>query len=123
MQIKKLIVLLTLFAVSSCKSNNAELIAKKWRPVAISFPLNDSTKKELFAKTVIEFTKDGKYIINGPQMNDTGTYALTDNGKTLTVTGGSKSQNIEMSIDTLTNDKFVFTTKADGSSTTTVPVK
>ena len=111
------------FVFCSCNSDNKTLIVNKWRPIAVSVPLNDSTKNELFTKTIIEFTGAGTYIITGPQKHDTGTYTLTDNGKTLTITDGLKKKNIEISIDTLTKDKFVFSTKLDGSSTTAVPMK
>ena len=108
--------------IAGCNST-ATMLAKKWRPVAINEPLSDSLKNELFAKTIIEFTKDGRYTIDGLQRNDTGTYSLSDNGKTLTVTSRVKSKVTEISIDTITNDKIVFTTKADGSRMTAVSVK
>ena len=105
----------------SCTSKNSGLIINKWRPISVSLHLDDSTKNELFTKTTIEFTKNGRYFINGPQTNDTGTYELTDKGSTLTVTSAITKKNIEMSVDTLTNNRLVFTTKADGNSTTVVP--
>ena len=116
-----MVLIITTF--NGCKPGNATLIIHQWRPIAVSMPISDSLKSDLFSKTIIEFTETGKCYINGPQMHDTANYVLSDNGKTLTVTGGAKSQNIEMSIDTLTTEKFVFTTKVDGNSTTAVPVK
>ena len=99
------------------------MLSKKWRPVAISQQLPDSIRNELFAKTSLEFTKEGKYYITGWQQNDTGTYTLTDNGKTLTVSSTHTPKVTEIFIDTLTPDKIIFTTKSDGSSMTAVPVK
>lgn len=119
----KLVIITTVFIFfAGCSQDNHNLISKRWRPVAVSVALDDSTKNVLFSKTVIEFTKDGKYFINGPRTNDTGTYELSDKGKTLTVSSIVTKRNVEMTIDTLTNYRFVFTAKLDGTKTTVVPL-
>lgn len=104
-----------------CQSDK-DLIVNKWRPVALNVAMSDSLKSQLFATTILEFTKDGKYAISTPQANTSGTYEITDNGKTLTV-HESTSKTVEMTIDTLTKTRFVFTTKADNVTTTAIPAK
>ena len=106
--------------VCGCQSSYSDLIVNKWRPVSVNVSMPDSTKKELFEKTIIEFTRDGKYYISGPQMKDTGTYVLSDKGKTLTVTGSKDSKITEMSIDSLNSERIVFTTRLDNTTTTAV---
>ena len=110
-----------IFIICGCQSSYSELIINKWRPVAVNVSMPDSIKKELFGKTIIEFTRDGKYYISGPQMKDTGTYILSDKGTTLTVTG-SNLKITEMSIDSLNAERIVFTTRANNTTTTAVRV-
>ena len=83
----------------------------------------DSLKKVLLGKTVIEFTRDGKYYISGPQTNDTGTYTLSDKGKTLNITASRDSKITEISIDSLNAERIVLTTKSNNTTTTAVRIK
>jgi hypothetical protein len=109
-------------ALISCSSNKPkDLIVKKWRISDINvpnMPVPDSIKKSLL-KGTMEFTKDGKLILTGLGNDQTGSYSLSDDGKTLfVVTNGSTETNDIME---LTSSKMVLFDKTNQSKLTVVP--
>lgn len=98
-----------LFALMSCKTSPKDMIVNKWKPTDITGPLitPEAKTKALAGDNSLEFKKDGKYIntTNG-KADESGTYSLSDDGKTLTINppGGSTQT---VSIKELTKDKMV----------------
>lgn len=121
---KKIIFLLLVsFTVGliSCKSKPKDLIVKKWKITDVlipDMPLPDSVKATLM-KGTMEFTKDGKMTITGMGNDQTGTYTLSEDGKTLFVVSNGKTDSNE--ILELTESKLVLHDKANNSKLTAVP--
>lgn len=125
MQLKK-IIFLSLIAASvifiSCKSSKPkDLIINKWKITAIDvpdMPLPDSIKA-IALKGTMEFTKDGKMKLTGMGNDQSGTYTLSDDGKTLFVVVNGKTESNE--IVELTKSKMILFDKANNSKLTAVP--
>lgn len=125
MQLKK-IIFLSLIAASvifiSCKSSKPkDLIINKWKITAIDvpdMPLPDSIKA-IALKGTMEFTKDGKMKLTGMGNDQSGTYTLSDDGKTLFVVVNGKTESNE--IVELTKSKMILFDKANNSKLTVVP--
>ena len=122
---KRIIFLLMIIAsigVISCKSNKPkDLIVNKWRITNIdvpNMPLPDSIKASVM-KGTMEFTKDGKMILSGMGNDQSGTYTLSDDGKTLFVITNGKTESND--ILEITSSKMVLQDKTNNSKLTVVP--
>lgn len=117
-----LLIIATTIGVISCKSNKPkDLIVNKWRITNIdvpNMPLPDSTKAAVM-KGTMEFTKDGKMLLTGMGTDQSGTYTLSDDGKTLFVVTNGKSESND--ILELTSSKMVLQDKTNNSKLTVVP--
>lgn len=106
-----------------CKDKPKDLITKKWKITDMSMPgqaMPDSIKNTISQGTM-EFSKDGKLSLSGMGMgaDQSGTYTLSDDGKTLTVITNGKT---EMSdVTELTKSKLKITDKNTGSMLTAEP--
>jgi hypothetical protein len=93
--------LLVLFLLLlSCKPNPVEKLSGKWKPVEVTGEGLSPEAKAVYLQdgNMMEFTKDGKFITfsNGSD-SDTGSYILSEDGKTLkvrTATGHQTQFNI-----------------------------
>ncbi len=122
---KKIILLLFILAsigYMGCKSNKPkDLIVNKWKITDIevpNMPIPDSVKATAM-KGTMEFTKDGKINITGMSNDQSGTYTLSDDGKTLFVVTKGKTESND--IIELTSSKMVLSDKANNSRLTVVP--
>lgn len=122
---KKIIIILLLAVVAGtigCKPNDPkELIVKKWKISNIDIPdmpLPDSVKANAM-KGTMEFTKDGKWLVTGMGNDQSGTYTLSENGKTLFVVSNGKTETNE--IVELSSSKMVLLDKSNNSKLTVVP--
>jgi hypothetical protein len=123
---KKLLVLLFIASSVFISCNNSkpkDLIVKKWRVTDISVPgqvLPDSVKNSIKQGTM-EFTKDGKLALTGMGMggDKSGTYTLSEDGKTLTVvTNGQTEVN---DVTELSKSKLIIHDKTNSSTLTAEP--
>ena len=121
---KKIIFLLLIVSVVfiSCKSNKPkDLIVNKWRITDMTTAgeqMPDSLKAKMMQGTM-EFTKDGKIMLTGMGDDQSGTYTLSDDGKTLTVTVSGHPETDD--VNELSSSKLVITDKAQGGKLTAVP--
>jgi flagellar basal body rod protein FlgG len=122
---KRIIVLLLLtsFVFIGCKDKPKDLLVKKWRVTDISIPgqvLPDSIKNNIKQGTM-EFTKDGKLSLTGMGMggDKSGTYTLSEDGKTLTVVTNGQSEVND--VTELSKSKLVIHDKANNSTLTAEP--
>lgn len=122
----KKIIFLFLFAATiafvSCKSNKPkDLIIKKWKIVNIDIPdmpLPDSVKANAM-KGTMEFTKEGKWIVTGMGNDQSGTYTLSEDGKTLFVVANGKTETNE--IVEITGSRMILLDKSNNSKLTVEP--
>lgn len=122
---KNLFVLLLItsgFILQSCEGNKPkDLIVNKWRITNIEtpdMPLPDSIKA-LAMKGTMEFTKDGKWLVSGMGNDQSGTYTLSEDGKTIFVVANGKTETNE--IVELTKERMVLLDKLNNSKLTVVP--
>lgn len=122
---KKIILLLFISAsiwFTGCKSNKPkDLIINKWKITNIevpNMPIPDSVKATAM-KGTMEFTKDGKINITGMSNDQSGTYTLSDDGKTLFVVTNGKTESND--IIELSSSKMVLSDKTNNSRLTVVP--
>lgn len=122
---KRIIFLLFISAsvgMISCKSNKPkDLIVNKWKITNIevtNMPVPDSVKASAM-KGTMEFTKEGKLNITGMGKDQSGTYTLSDDGKTLFVITNGKTESND--IVELTTSKMVLSDKTNNSKLTVVP--
>lgn len=122
---KKIILLLFISAsiwFTGCKSNKPkDLIINKWKITNIevpNMPIPDSVKATAM-KGTMEFTKDGKINITGMGNDQSGTYTLSDDGKTLFVVTNGKTESND--IIELSSSKMVLSDKTNNSRLTVVP--
>ena len=124
-EMKKTIFLLFMAAsigIISCKSNKPkDLIVNKWKITNIdvpNMPLPDSVKASVM-KGTMEFTKDGKMLITGMGNDQSGTYTVSEDGKTLFVVTNGQTQSND--IKEVTSSKLVLFDKTNNSTLTAVP--
>jgi len=112
-----LILMALIFA--GCKSKGAkELIVNKWKLTELSGEsakeMSDTEKKEMTDKLVMELTKDGKVTMSGMwDTPKTGTYSLSDDGKTLFLTRDGDTKAEPQAINELKEGKLVITSEKD----------
>ena len=110
---------LTMMLFTACKSKSPkDLIVNKWKVTDVSGEgaknMSDSDKKEMMDKVVMDLTKDGKCTMTGMgNTPKTGTYTVSDDGKTLNLTREGDTKPSPQEISELTADKLVIT---DGDS-------
>jgi hypothetical protein len=80
---KQITVLLLFGLLLGCKPNPREMIVKKWKPVDASGINADARKTMLEKGHGMQFFADGKFITFSPELNDTGSYTLSADGRTL----------------------------------------
>ncbi len=106
-----------------CKSNPKDLLVNKWKVTDMSMPGQAMTEdvKSAMSQGTMEFTKDGKMTITGMGTgNDqSGTYTLSEDGKTLSVvTNGKTDVN---SVAELSKTKLSIKNNTTGGTLTAVP--
>jgi hypothetical protein len=122
---KKIIISIFVIAIAfiGCKSNPKDLITKKWRITDITMPgqiLPDSIKQKV-TQGSMEFTKDGKLVLTGLNVggDNTATYTLSEDGKTLTVVANGQTQTND--VRELSKSKLSLHDQTSGSTITAVP--
>lgn len=112
---------LTALTLFSCKGKSPkDMIVNKWSLTDMGGEgakgMTDEDKKTMVGKVIMELTKDGKISMTGMgEEAKTGTYKISDDGKTLDLTreGSDKADSHE--INELTESKLVITEKkSDG---------
>jgi hypothetical protein len=104
---------------AGCKSKSAkELIVNKWKLTELSGEnakeLPEKEKKEMTDKLVMELTKDGKVSMSGMwDTPKTGTYSLSDDGKTLFLVHDGDTKAEPQIINELKEGKLVITSEKD----------
>jgi len=112
------LLLATLF-FAGCKGKSAkELIVNKWKLTEVSGEgikdMTDAEKKEMTEKFVLDLTKDGKVSMTGMgETPKTGTYTVSEDGKTLLLTRDGDSNAEPQDINELKADKLVITSIKD----------
>ena len=105
------VLLLALVAMVSCKSKSAkELIVNKWKVTNIDgapADMTDSMKNVVYASATMEFTKDGKFISSGMGPSKSGTYSLSDDGKTLSTTDEGSTIADVLTVEEISDNKMV----------------
>ncbi|MES2777978.1 MAG: lipocalin family protein [Bacteroidota bacterium] len=112
------ILLVSAMAFVSCKGKPKDMIVNKWKATDMSGGMMgsvpDSVKKNMISTISIEFTKDGKYMAATGTSTDNGTYSLSDDGKSLTMTAnGGKVE--ESTVEEITKSKLVIVDKASST--------
>jgi hypothetical protein len=100
----------------SCKSKSSkDYIVNNWKITDVSGGLTSSTsatdKSKMLENASIEFTKDGKYILKGLGGDQSGTYKLSEDGKSFSITPEGSSKTDDNIIQELTKSKLVFVLK------------
>jgi hypothetical protein len=104
---------------TGCKGKSAkELIVNKWKLTELSGEnakeMSDAEKKEMTDKLVMEFTKDGKVTMSGTgDTPKTGTYSLSEDGKTLFLIRDGDTKADPQVINELKAGKLVITSEKD----------
>lgn len=118
--VKKLLtatLVLSSILLFSCKGKSAkDMIVNKWSLTDISGEgtkgMSDEDKKTMVGKVAMELSKDGKVSITG--MGDdakTGTYTLSEDGKTLNLKRDGAEKEDAHDVNELTESKLVITEK------------
>lgn len=105
--------LLVVLFLLSCRPNPTEKLSRIWKPVEVTGEgINDDNKKDFLKEgNRMEFTKDGKFIsFSAGLANDTGSYILSQDGRTLRVTT-SKGKQTEFSINELKRNRAILENK------------
>jgi hypothetical protein len=129
MKLKKLFtaaLLLTTVVMMSCKGKSAkDMIVNNWKFTNISggdaSQMPDSIKTEILSSATMEFTKDGKFNVTMMGSKTSGTYSVSDDGKTLTTTDEGKTAETAEILE-ISKDKIVLKNPKD-QSTLTLGVK
>lgn len=118
-RLSSLVLILATLFFTGCKTRTAkELIVNKWKLTALSGEnakeISDTEKKEMTDKLVMELTKDGKVFMSGMwDTPKTGTYSLSDDGKTLFLTRDGETKAEPQIINELKEGKLVLTSEKD----------
>jgi hypothetical protein len=103
---------------TGCKKSAKELIVNKWKLTEVTGEgakeMSDEEKKDMTEKLVMELTKDGKVKMSG--MGDTpktGSYSLSDDGKTFLITRDGDTKAESQTINELKADKLVITSEKE----------
>ena len=109
---KFLLLLLIIPALTGCKKDNATLLtAHIWKFDKMTTSSTDQTLQTLVAffsallvNSTLNFSEDGTYVMASPlsENPETGTWDLSDDGKTLTMDGDP------MAVVTLTDEQLVL---------------
>lgn len=108
------VLLLTSVVFFSCKSKSPkDLIVNKWKLTEVSGEgsktMSDAEKKDMIDKLVMDLSKDGKCSVSG--MGETpkkGSYSISEDGKTLNLTGEGESKSTPQQVDELKDGKLVI---------------
>jgi hypothetical protein len=112
------LILMALF-FTGCKGKSAkELIVNKWKLTELSGDnakeMTDAEKKEMTDKFLMELTKDGKVTMSGMwDTPKTGTYSLSEDGKTLFLIRDGDTKAEPQGINELKAGKLVITSEKD----------
>lgn len=118
-KLSSLVLLLAALIFTGCKSKAAkDQIVNKWKLTAVSGDgakeMPEAEKKDMIDKLAVEFSKDGKCTMSGEgDTPKTGTYTLSDDGKTLVMTQEGSSKGEQMDISELSDSKLVMTATKD----------
>lgn len=118
-KLSSLVLLLAALIFTGCKSKAAkDQIVSKWKLTAVSGDgakeMPEAEKKDMINKLAVEFSKDGKCTMSGEgDTPKTGTYTLSDDGKTLVMTQEGSSKGEQMDISELSDSKLVMTATKD----------
>lgn len=122
---KKIFLLLVMFAsyvFNGCNTDKSkDLVVNKWKIVNIDMPdmpLPDSIKANAM-KGTIELTKDGKWIVTGMGRDQTGTYTLSEDGKTIFIMTNGRTETNR--IIELSKSKMILFDSINNSKLTVVP--
>jgi hypothetical protein len=120
-RLSSMALLLAALFFAGCKAKSAkELIANKWTLTDIggegAKDMTDADKKEMVGKVVMELSKDGKCSISGmASSTKTGTYTVSDDGKTLSLIHEGAEKTDPHEINEISASKLVITEmKKDG---------
>jgi hypothetical protein len=88
----RFLVIVGFFVFIACGSESsgdpAKLVVNTWKlsefTPADRFPMPDSVRLEIIAKTVLTFTADGKFTQTGISRKHSGTYSVSEDGKQIT---------------------------------------
>lgn len=111
--------MLTALIFTGCKGKSAkELIVNKWKLTELSGDnakeMTDAEKKEMTDKFLMELTKDGKVTMSGMwDTPKTGTYSLSEDGKTLFLIRDGDTKADPQVINELKAGKLVITSEKD----------
>ena len=106
--------LLAALFFTACKSKSTkDKLVNKWTLTDVSGEgiknMSESEKKEMLGKFVMELTKDGKVSMTGfGETPKTGTYSVSDDGKTLYLTREGDSKADPQEINELKDGKLVI---------------
>lgn len=119
------LILIAAIIFAGCKSKTPkELIVKKWKMTEVSGGMSarmpDSLRKQLVKNMSLEFFTDNKYVLTGIDTSThKGSYTLSDDGKTLTITPEATGKPEKNIIEELSGSKLIF---ADNFGTRLVAV-
>jgi hypothetical protein len=118
-KLSSMALLLAALFFTGCKSKSAkEMVVNKWKLTEVSGEgakdISDAEKKEMIGKFTMDLTKDGKVSMSGMgETPKTGTYSVSDDGKTLVLTHEGEDKGDPQEINELTPDKLVITSAKD----------
>ncbi len=118
-RLSSIALVLVALSFTACKSKSAkELIVNKWKLTELTGEaakeMSETAKKEMTDKLIMELTKDGKVTMSG--MGDTpktGTYTLSEDGKTLFLLRDGDTTAEPQIINELKEGKLVITSEKD----------
>ncbi len=127
------IVLVFIFAICSCGNKQdqnpqdlSEVIVNTWKlsefSPAAKFPMSDSIKQVIIAKTLVEFTADKKFKQTGIGKTHTGTYSISADGKQIIYYHEQKDITFTETILEFASNRMSVVDQ-NGNKMTRVPVK
>ena len=122
---KRILFLLLVFAsviFISCNTDKTkDLIVHKWKITNINMPdipIPDTVKAAAM-KGTMEFTKDGKWLVTGMGKDQSGTYTLSDDGKTVFIVSNARTETNQ--VLELTKSKMILFDSTNNSKLTFAP--